>query len=81
MTEENSNLRYQCRMQEKEISKLVERVRFLEMTQEHDRSEMDILRFVVSKLTGKWKHWERIEEVRKLAIDYKPDWMKKINEK
>ena len=79
MTEENSNLRYQCRMQEKQISKLTERVKLLETLQDQDRSELDILRYVVSKLTGKWKLWQRTEEVNKIASDYKPDWKEKIN--
>lgn len=79
MTDENSNLRYQCRMQEKQISKLTERVKLLEMLQDQDRSELDILRYVVSKLTGKWKLWQRTEEVNKIASDYKPDWKEKIN--
>ena len=79
MTDENSNLRYQCRMQEKQISKLTERVKLLETLQDQDRSELDILRYVVSKLTGKWKLWQRTEEVNKIASDYKPDWKEKIN--
>ncbi|GAP70596.1 hypothetical protein BA6E_12528 [Bacteroidales bacterium 6E] len=79
MTDENSNLRYQCRMQEKQISKLTERVKVLEIMQDQDKTELDVLRYVVSKLTGKWKPLQRVEEVNKLASDYKPDWKEKIN--
>ena len=81
MTEEIGNLRYQCRIQEKEILRLKEKVRVLEISNDFNEVQISKLRFVVSKLTGKWETLERLREIDRLTEDYDSNWMNNISKK